>query len=206
MGYGLIFSRFLEEDQIPWAEVRFLHALSEIPLPHGVIWHLHPLAENQASKAGAVVRFVSDARERRRVLVGCAEVTPRSFEHLRFHGGLAREHSPAREWGVCFRLTARERVLIAGLWGSLGASDYHHGVGDYPAFGFRASGDLYGKEVARVHLIGTEPLPDAAVSPLVDFDLPHPRGGTDLETGRGVVAICGRPAGVDSIETICRNP
>src|SRR5215217_7111676 len=99
MGYGLIFSRFLEEDQIPWAEVRFLHALSEIPLPHGVIWHLHPLAENQASKAGAVLRLVSDARERRRVLVGCTEVTPRSFEHLRFHGGLTREHPPPASGG-----------------------------------------------------------------------------------------------------------
>src|SRR5215207_782187 len=87
VGYGMIWSRFLEKDQISRAEVRLFYALSHIPLPYRVIRQLHPLAEDQARKAGAVLRLVSLAREWRRVPVGGTEVRPRPFEYLRFHGG-----------------------------------------------------------------------------------------------------------------------
>src|SRR5215207_4098255 len=132
---------------------------------------------------------------------------PRPFDHLRvndlaFHCRLLAD----RECAVrCRRSAVRGCAVIAGLWSGLRACDDHHGVGDYPAFGLRAPTDLHGITVARIHLVGTKPHPDAAVSPLVDFDLLQPRGGADLETSLRVIALCGRPAGVDGIETVCGN-
>src|SRR5215208_2920733 len=65
VGYGTVRTSFLEEDQISGQEIRLLYALSHIPLPDRVIRHRHPLAEDQAGKAGAVLRLVSRARHRR---------------------------------------------------------------------------------------------------------------------------------------------
>src|SRR5215210_8294535 len=208
VGYGTVHSRLLEEDQVSGAEVRLLHAAPYMPLPDGVIRHRHPLAEDQAREAGAVLRVVCRARSWRRVPVRGAEVRPRPFDHLRVHDVAARCHLPAtRGCAVRCRLpAARVCAVITGLGSGLGACDDHDGVGDYPAFGLRASGDLHGKAVASVHLVSAEPHPDAAVSPLVDCGLPHPRGGAYLEVSRRVVALRGRPASVDGIETVRRNP
>src|SRR5215204_6280466 len=109
---------------------------------------------------------------------------PRPFDHLRGHGVAAHYRLLAeRERAVrCWRSALRGCAVIAGLWRGLRACDDHHGVGDYPAFGLRAPAYLHGITVARIHLVGTKPHPDAAVSPLVDFDLLQPRGGADLET------------------------
>src|ERR687889_2494431 len=133
---------------------------------------------------------------------------PRPFDHLRGHGVAAHYRLSVECGGAgnvrCVAL--RGCAVIAGLWSGLRACDDHHGVGDYPAFGLRAPTDLHGITVARVHLVGAEPHPDAAVSFLVDFDLLQSRGCADLETSLRVVAFCGRPAGIDGIETLCRNP
>src|SRR5918995_1189252 len=140
--------------------------------------------------------------------VRCAEMRPRPFDHLRGHG-VAAHYRLSVECGGAGNVryvALRGCAVIAGLWSGLRACDDHHGVGNYPAFGLRAARDLHGIAVARVHLVGAQPHPDAAVSPLVDFDLLHSRGGADLETSLRVVALCGGPAGVDSIETLCRDP
>src|SRR5215207_9415272 len=133
---------------------------------------------------------------------------PRPFDHLRGYGVAAHYRLSVECGGAgnvrCVAL--RGCAVIASLWSGLRACDDHDGVGDYPTFGLRASGYPHGVAVARVHLVGTEPHPDAAVSPLVDFDLLQSRSGADLETSLRVVALCGRPAGVDGIETVCRNP
>src|SRR5215218_1075518 len=133
---------------------------------------------------------------------------PRPFDHLRCNGVAAHYRLSVECGGTgnvrCVAL--RGCAVIASLWSGLRACDDHHGVGDDPAFSLRAPTDLHGKTVARVHLVGTEPHPDAAVSPLVDSDLLHSRGGADLETSLRVIALCGRPAGVDGIETVRRNP
>src|SRR5829696_3437525 len=132
---------------------------------------------------------------------------PRPFDHLRGHGVAAHYRLSVECGGAgnVWCVALRGCAVIASLRSGLRACDDHHGVGDDPAFGLRAPTDLHGITVARVHLVGTEPHPDAAVSPLVDFDLLHSRGGADLETSLRVVALCGRPAGVDGIETVCRN-
>src|SRR5215216_4311479 len=65
VGYGTVRARLLEEDQVSGLEVRLLYKISHIPLPDRVIGHRHPLAEDQARKAGAVLRLVSSARHRR---------------------------------------------------------------------------------------------------------------------------------------------
>src|SRR5918995_2769320 len=133
---------------------------------------------------------------------------PRPFDHLRSHGVAAHYRLSVECGGAgnvrCVAL--RGCAVIASLWSGLRACDDHHGVGDDPAFGLRAPTDPHGVAVARVHLVGTEPHPDAAVSFLVDFDLLQPRGCADLETSLRVIALCGRPAGVDGIETVSRDP
>src|SRR5215217_8859776 len=133
---------------------------------------------------------------------------PRPFDHLR-GCGVAAHYRLSVECGGAGNIRCvalRGCAVIAGLWSGLRACDDHHGVGDDPAFGLRAPADPHGVAVARVHLVGTEPHPDAAVSSLVDSDLLQTGGGADLETSLRVVALCGRPAGVDSIEAVCRNP
>ena len=54
----------IERGKVSGQEVRLLHAFSHIPLSDRVIRHRHPLAEDQARKAGAVLRLVSRAGHR----------------------------------------------------------------------------------------------------------------------------------------------
>ena len=107
--------------------------------------------------------------------VRCAEVRPRPSITSESTALPSIIVSPPTENGPYVAApTVRGCAAIACLWSGLCACDDHHGVGDYPAFGLRASPDTHGVAVARVHLVGTQPHPDAAVSPLVDLDLLRP--------------------------------
>ena len=86
-------------------------------------------------------------------------------------------------------------------WHHLGAPDDHYSIGDYPTPG-PVSGDLHADVVASLHLVGAEPHPHIAVSPLVDLDPLDTRGGADAEPSRGVVPLESGPASVDGV-VIC---
>src|ERR671910_2437102 len=134
--------------------------------------------------------------------VRCTEMRPRSFDHLRGNGVAAHYRLSVECGGAgdVRGVALRGCAVVASLWSGLRARDDHHGVGDDPAFGFRAPTDLHGITVARVHLVGAEPHPDAAVSSLVDSDLLHSRGGADLETSLRVISLCGRAAGLEGVK------
>src|SRR5215210_3859940 len=64
VGYGTVHARLFEEDQVSGTEDGILHGTPHVPLSDGVIRHRHPLAEDQAREARAVLGAVGRAGHR----------------------------------------------------------------------------------------------------------------------------------------------
>src|SRR5215211_2198617 len=183
---------FLEEHQIAGAKVSLRDLPTVLPLLDRVVGQPPvELPEDHLRVAGAVFLFVGLARIGRRTPVAGAYVPPCHPHHIPTIVAAAPRHQP--------RVAARS-VLRGGY---LGASDDHHGVGDYPTTVCRVRRDLHRVAVTRLHLVLAEPDPHAPLLLLVNFGPLDTRDRADAEAGRGAVALPDRPPGVDGVVIGC---
>src|SRR5215210_2318469 len=193
VGYGMMPTALLEEDQVATLEVGPGYPLAVLVpiLFDRMIWELlAEVPEDEMGEARAVFLAVSPAGRGRREAVGGAQMFP-AISH----------HGPALVRGARGGVNAPAAFGRRDIRGRLGgdAPDERYSIGDDPAR-VALRRDAHDVSVTSTHLVGADLNPGTPVSGLVNLcPSGAAGGGLHAEAGGLGVALPGRPPGVEGI-------